>query len=72
MTYCFINIFRRVIILLDITVLKHGSEVGFKIGNPENCESGKKPTVNGGVPSQLPAKPQYKPPQSPGSGTSTV
>lgn len=64
--------FRRVIILLDITVLKHGSEVGFKIGNPENCESGKKPTINGGAPSQSSAKPQYKPPQSPASGTSTV
>lgn len=47
---------KRVIVLLDITVLKHGSEVGIRIGNPEACDGS-----DSGAP-QRPAQPQYRPP----------
>lgn len=45
-------------IILDLTVLQHGSEVGLKIGNPS-------PYIEGSAPAAAlnptPAQPQYRP-----------
>lgn len=56
-------LYRRVFILLDITVLKDGSEVGIKIGNPEALNPDKPAEASKGV-SVPPKQPQYQPKQT--------
>uniref|UniRef100_A0A1B6MN54 Replication protein A subunit n=1 Tax=Graphocephala atropunctata TaxID=36148 RepID=A0A1B6MN54_9HEMI len=56
---------KRVLILLDITLLKHGSEVGIRIGNPQACDGADKASTNGGPAPVAPAQPQYRPSPSP-------
>ncbi|XP_054276816.1 replication protein A 70 kDa DNA-binding subunit-like [Macrosteles quadrilineatus] len=63
---------KRVIVLLDITVLKDGKEVGFKIGNPVPCDGPRNDLLNGRLEEQdrptQPVPPQYRPPAANGIG----
>lgn len=62
---------RRVVILLDIEVLKDGSEVGVRIGNPEGITSDRIDSANDGGDVAPPKQPQYRPQQT-NTGTITT